>query len=371
MIDSRISRRGVLISGAALVLDFPAARAASLLGIRNFDSQTLPKFRAALAATRAGQADTRILYEGDSITRGVGTVQQWGGQAYLKAVPQRVADIMDGPELRWSRETMMALGGLAGGDARLSTLGATVAANAIRLEPGNMATHSTAVPCTAFEALYHASKGAAFSYSVDGGAETVVPVGTTGFHRLTLRGLTPALHAFRFTGVAGATRLLAQRGHSPERREVTVFNHGIGGATAAMAIDRGSPYSTANTIGQIRPHLTVINFGLNDWQKNVAPEQFKANLRALIDLCTPTGDVILETCNPSGPRGPYAYPLGAYWQATRELSDEIACPLIDTAAIWSDYQTVFARKWMADTLHPNAAGYDDKALRHAALFRQL
>lgn len=339
--------------------------------LRNFDRGKLPRFRAALAATRANRADTRILYEGDSITRGIGTVRQWGGEAYAKAVPQRVADLMDGPGLKWSRETMMALGGLAGGDGRLSTSGATVAANAIRLEPGNQATHATAAACTGFDVLYHASNGSSFSYAIDGGAETVVPFSTAGFHRLQLSGLATAPHAFRFTGLSGTIRLLAQYGRSSANGEVAIFNHGISGATAAQAADTRSPYSVASTIPQLRPHLTVINFALNDWQQNVAPEQFKASLRALIELCTRSGDVVLETSNPAGPRGPYAYPLDAYWRAMRELSDEIACPLIDTAAAWGDYDKAVSRKLMSDTLHPSAAGYEEKARRHADLLLQL
>ncbi|MNL84235.1 hypothetical protein D3C87_2121410 [compost metagenome] len=55
----------------------------------------------------------------------------------------------------------------------------------------------------------------------------------------------------------------------------------------------------------------------------------------------------------------------------RELSEEITCPLIDTAAVWGDYGSAIAMRWMSDTLHPNAAGYEEKALRHAALLRQL
>lgn len=371
MIDRCLSRRGFLAGCAAFGLHASAGRAADDPGLRNFDSRKLPTLRAALAATRAGKADTRILYEGDSTTRGIGTVQRWRGEAYLKAVPQRVADLMDTSGLRWSRETMMALGGLAGGDERLLAAGATVAANAIRLEPGTMATHTTAAPCIAFEALYYASVGASFSYAIDGGRETTARVSTTGFHRLVLPELTPATHAFRFTGIAGTIRLLAQEGRSSKARQVTVFNHGISGATVAMAADARSPYSVANTIPQLSPHLAVINFGLNDWQQNVEPDRFKAQLRALIDRCSLTSDVILETCNPAGPRGPYAYPLDAYWQAMRELSDEIACPLIDTAAVWGDYETALARHWMTDTLHPNAAGYEEKALRHAALYGRL
>ena len=370
MIDRRLSRRRFLAGCAAFGLHASAGRAADDPGLRNFDPRKLPKLRAALAATRAGKADTHILYEGDSTTRGIGTIQKWGGEAYLKAVPQRVADLMDAPGLRWSRETMMALGGLAGGDGRLSTAGATVAANAIRLEPGNMATHTTAAPCIRFDALYHAAAGTSFSYAIDGGPQKTVSVGTTGFHRLALADLAPAIHAFRFTGIAGAIRLLAQEGHSGAA-QVCVFNHGISGATAAMAADTRSPYSVANTIPQLRPHLAVIDFGLNDWQQNVEPARFKAELRALIDRCGPTSDVILETCNPAGPRGPYAYPLDAYWRAMRELSDEIACPLIDSAAVWGDYEAALARHWMSDTLHPNAAGYEEKARRHAALFQQL
>ena len=374
MIDRRLSRRGFLAGAAAFGLHglhASAGRAAGNPGLRNFDHRKLSKFRAALAATRAGKTDTRILYEGDSTTRGIGTVQKWGGEAYLKAVPQRVADLMDAPGLRWSRETMMALGGLAGGDERLSTTGATVAANAIRLEPGTMATHTTTAPCIGFEALYYASAGASFSYAIDGGPEKTVPASTTGFHRLALSDLAPAIHAFRFTGIAGTIRLLAQQGRSGEARQVCVFNHGISGATVAMAADTRSPYSVANTIPHLNPHLVVINFGLNDWQQNVEPDRFKAQLRALIDRCGPATDIILESCNPAGPRGPYAYPLDAYWRAMRELSDEIACPLIDTAAVWGDYETALARHWMSDTLHPNAAGYEEKALRQAALLRHL
>jgi len=373
----RLSRRGFLAAGSLLATSLPFAfapsigRAGQAATFRNFDLRKLPKFRAALAATRAGQADTRILYEGDSITRGIGTVRQWGGEAYAKAVPQRVADLMDGPGVTWSRETMMALGGLAGGDGRLSTEGATVASNAIRIEPGNVATHATARTCTRFELLYHASNNSSFSYAVDGGGETPVPFSTAGFHRLVLSGLAPAQHAFRFTGLSGAIRLLVQYGHSATAGEVAVFNHGISGATAAMAADTRSPYSVANTIPQLRPHLAVINFGLNDWQQNVAPEEFKASLRSLIERCSHSGDVILETSNPAGPRGPYAYPLDSYWQAMRELSDEIECPLIDTAAAWGDYDAAVARRLMSDSLHPNAAGYDERARLHVDLFRWL
>ncbi|RDJ19854.1 SGNH/GDSL hydrolase family protein [Bosea caraganae] len=338
--------------------------------MKNLDRHSLAKFRAAIADTRTGIANTRVLYEGDSITRGVGTVSQWGGEAYSKAVPQRVADRMNSADLKWSRETMMALGGLADGDNRLTTSGATPFGNTIRLEAGNTATHTTVMPCTNFDVWYYASAASSFSYAIDGGVAVVVPFSRTGFHKLSLSYLSNARHAVRFTGISGTIRLVAQHGYSAAVKEVAVFNHGISGATAAMAAAATSPYSVANTISQIQPHLTVINYGLNDWQKNVTPADFKASLRTLIGFCTPTGDVVLETCNPGG-GGPYAYPITAYWQAMRELSDEIGCPLIDTGAVWGDYGSAQLKGLMYDTLHPLANGYDEKSTRHVALFRKL
>lgn len=143
--------------------------------------------------------------------------------------------------------------------------------------------------------------------------------------------------------------------------------------------------------------LIFVRYGQND-QKRSNREQFAENLKFLcrqLQEDYPDAVVILDT-------GLYFYPgimsfdrnerLDPYWQATREVAEELGLPLIDTRAameeateagnwdlrirtreVWDDSQDEANRdrpNWFNNG-HPNPEGVRVAAEAHAAVLREI
>lgn len=65
-----------------------------------------------------------------------------------------------------------------------------------------------------------------------------------------------------------------------ETRGIQVYNGGHGGRTSGDFASRAAAW--APRLRQIRPHLVILQLGINDWRSGVAPAEMKRNLTAII-----------------------------------------------------------------------------------------
>jgi lysophospholipase L1-like esterase len=142
--------------------------------------------------------------------------------------------------------------------------------------------------------------------------------------------------------------------HSTTRR-VRFANVGISGsATSAWADNTTS----LTAIKAWAPDLTVIMLGINDAQQGIAPATYQANIQALISAAKASGDVVIMSMVPSDPTLASTVTNEKLYAATLPaLASSNGAPFLDMYNRFG----AFASPLMANTLHPNAAGYADMA----------
>ncbi len=106
-----------------------------------------------------------------------------------------------------------------------------------------------------------------------------------------------------------------------------------------------------------QPNLTVIMLGINDAISSVSGATFEANLTTIVTKAQLYGDVLLVSCFPSSDPTEAAREVG-YITNMRNVSTAKICGFYDANALFVNYATANANGYMADTLHPNGAGYN-------------
>ncbi|TYO99287.1 lysophospholipase L1-like esterase [Geothermobacter ehrlichii] len=121
-----------------------------------------------------------------------------------------------------------------------------------------------------------------------------------------------------------------------------VINAGIPGETTAEGLKR-----LPRLLDRIRPRLVVLIHGGNDFLRRLDPQETRANLQAMIDLCRERGaDVVLM-----------GVPRPGLFLSAAPLYEELAkhnhLPLLEDtlSGILAD------RSLKSDAIHPNATGY--------------
>lgn len=134
-----------------------------------------------------------------------------------------------------------------------------------------------------------------------------------------------------------------------------IANLGIRGDTTLTALSR------VNQIKQIKPALTVVLLGGNDFLQRVSEEETRANLETLIKAIHESGSAVLLI-------GIEAVVPGAlHGQFFKELAQEFG-----TAYVPDILGGIFGKpSLMSDGLHPNDAGYRIMADKIKPVLREL
>lgn len=162
----------------------------------------------------------------------------------------------------------------------------------------------------------------------------------------------------RWTGLL--QRLLEAEGFP----QVEVYNHGVGGNTSAMGLER-----MRNE--KIGADLTLIAFGLNDCscagysvKNRVSLPEYEANLWAIAEIVLRRGGVAALVTNHlpvyadekrQGDGELYSHKVRLYNQQVREVARVLNLPMLDMEARF-DAPELRARKLRADGLHLNVEG---------------
>lgn len=138
-------------------------------------------------------------------------------------------------------------------------------------------------------------------------------------------------------------------------------NAGIAGADTSHW-KTSTQFRAFDFIAQASPRHTIVSLARNDVINGITPEAYKANLDAIVVHCLKFGSVEISSTVPtssgSGANDP------AYIAAMQEVAEARGCGYIP---FWEEvFGGTFQAGLMANSVHPNAAGYDAMAAFYAA-----
>jgi len=142
-----------------------------------------------------------------------------------------------------------------------------------------------------------------------------------------------------------------------KRKRDIVINSGLSGEKSA-----GLLADFEWRVLRFRPDVVAIMIGMNDAVAGPAGrERFAADLREMIGRVRAAGAVpILQRTNPVGPSDPGAQTrddLPAYNALIADVARATGTLLVDHWRHWLDAAPEERRRWLADPIHPNAAGH--------------
>lgn len=147
-----------------------------------------------------------------------------------------------------------------------------------------------------------------------------------------------------------------------EMRRTTdlVVNSGINGTNTSFLLE-----SYEWCIGQFKPDLVSVMFGINDCQENkITPEVFADNIELIIHRIRKDGAIpVLQTPNAIDEEGlkniktNSRKKLPDYVEIIRRVAKNKEVILVDNWQYWESKGLDVYRKWLDDPLHPNDRGH--------------
>jgi lysophospholipase L1-like esterase len=361
---------GSASTGAAT--DYSPALTPSYVGARtkSFDARTsvyngtAAGFRTVRAkANSARQGGTLSLTTiGDSTTAGAGATAQ-------TSWPIQLLDLLGLPV----RGTGAVFGSQGITDSRWASTGTVTGAGAYaQLSAAATKTFTSDRPGTDVDVRFYRNSGAfdllidtaiiATGVTVTGGTYNtstgrVTPDGSLSGGKVTVTGLTSAVHTVKITSVA-TTYLITVNVYSSGSGGVLIANMGVSGTKVAdwLSTAFASFYQQAT----LEPaDAFILTLDVNDSSGGTAVATYKTNLQTIATNLKAIAPVILVAgINASGTSSATHQP---YVSAMYDIADTLDLPLFDLFHRWGNYLNANTLGLTADTVHPNAKGYADWA----------
>lgn len=328
----------------------------------------LPKFRLALAKTRDGGADTKILFVGDSTTEGIGStlngtfvnagswptrIKMSGSASPPVTGGMAVYNIGDG---RWTLGTGWTVQGGFGfcnGGNNAGAITENAAAGNLTFTPG-----SAAGSYDSFVVYYltNSGNGSVTATATGGSPVTINTNSGGGWGRTTVTASGAATsNAVVIAPVSGAVYIVGVEPFLSTTPSIRKGNVGVSGATTGECAN-ASTFSSLPGIELYAPDLTVISLGINDASASTTAVTLSANLQTIITAAQLSGDVLLVTMPPSQNSTWLSFEV-QYVAAEYALAQTDGMPLFDLFQRWgSVYSSLFQS---VDGVHPNQSGYWD------------
>lgn len=337
---------------------------------------SLPRFKAALTATKAGTRNTKIVFIGDSTTAGVGTptivpesypIQMAQQMTTVKGYYGGKLGIYGGntnQDPRWVMGT--------GWNPSIGSIGGNVAFCATS---GVVASFTPVEAFNTIDVYYiQVSSYGNLLVNVDGGATLATIVQGANPTCIKKATITCPLgtHTINFTTTSTSqTNIIGCSTYNSAIKGIECLNAGIGGYRADQVAISTNIWDTFNTtatlspLGAIAPDLLIVNLGINDALQNTATATTQTALQLIADNCRNFCDVIFITFNPWA----YTYNAGVnssylqqrtYANLSRIVAANGGIPIVDLYANWGT-QAFSSGYLSSDTLHPSVAGYAAEA----------
>jgi hypothetical protein len=365
-----------LFDPSSVAITGGTARGILIDGIPTGFSQSMPKWRKALAGVRAKTAYAKIACVGDSETYGN---MATGTNANIVAAnyPTRLSEILNAniPAIAASffGDGSWGAGSINSADPRI-TPGAW-AGNGPNSVGGASWTATSAAtfafaPGVAIDTVdvwsFSNTGLGSFSVNVDGGATlaTVSENAAAAAFKTTVS-TTLATHTINAVWASGSAFFFGMDAYSSATKSVRVLNMGRGSAASSYWNTPNAPFDPASALQVVAPDLTIIMLGVNDWQTSVSVGTYMTNMQALITAAKVSGDVLLVSPLPTNPANspfvPNATQQG-FVQACYALAASNNVPLLDMNYRFGGSFSAGSQWYSSDGIHPLGIGYSDMAL---------
>lgn len=331
-----------------------------------FTATGLPNWQAAARNVISGAGPSiAIANIGDSTMRSASAspAGSWGINSEVPVLAGQMNAVINSQSNTW-----MGIGGIAGSptlaDSRIA-IGAWSATGAVMAGGTSLLATSAATcaftPPNAFKTIKiryaQFAGGGTFNVNVDGGASLAgSPVNTTGASAPSVATFTCALgtHTVNVVWASGTVVILGVETFDDTTPVVSFINYGWGGSKSGDWNNNAAPYSPLGWIGRTDHPITRIRIGINDWENSIATATFSTNVQAMITAAKLAGDVLLETPNTTNGSANIAT-QATYIAVLQSLATSNSIKLND---IWTNvFGGISQPSLMADSLHPNVAGY--------------
>jgi lysophospholipase L1-like esterase len=331
------------------------------------------RWRTALANVRRGISNAKLAFVGDSTTAGTGS-SGTTGKLRVNSYPAQISAMFTAYGITGGLENVF---GTA--NSTVSTYndkvqllnGSVVTAGNLSIGGGlhqlTASTHTfaftPAATCDTFD-VYHVKTGGTGTSTInlDGGGTLATVTGFIsggGVVKTTVSG-TLAAHTLNVVWSAGTNYVLGVDAYNSAVKQVSCWNLGASGATAAQIASTSTGYASKNGLATLAPDMTVICIAINDWNVPTDITTWKATMQSIIDTALISGDVMLVTPVPSGNATTLAVQR-TFVDATYTLAADNAIRVVDIWKRWGSYTSGNAVGFYNDTLHPSGIGYADKA----------
>jgi hypothetical protein len=344
-------------------------------GFLNLDASLLKRWRGALSGVRAGVANAKMAFIGDSETAGAGVLTN---ALRLRAYPNKLGAMLTaqlgvpaGIQSIWADNGLASGGGFVNSESRVTMTGGFSVAGFFAVGGGffltTVAGNLTFTPTVSFDTvdIYWAA-GNVGVFTVDFGAAPVQTITQTGNFSYNKTTVTNALgiNPISLKWVSGTATPHAIHAYNSAIKEVSIWNWGAYGQSSAFFAANALTWDACNAIQNVyQPNLTVIMIGINDARNAVIPGVYAANLQKTITACLVTGDVILMSNPPAGLlEAPIAVQNGIF-AMMRALAISNNIPYVDLGQRWTSQAISVNYGYYAANgdLHPSDAGYSDIA----------
>lgn len=219
--------------------------------------------------------------------------------------------------------------------------------------------------------------GRTFGWGVDGGALTNIATTGSGLAaRSTVDLGAKGSHALNLARVTNSSTILGVNAYddSNGRREISLLNMGISGATSARLADlSGGQVDMLRVIALIAPPVVILDdLFINDWRTSVPLATSQANASTIITYLQ-TRDIlpIMTTCLPDGSATNNAPQQQSYSDLAFSLADTYDFPVWDWRSAMVNYTAGNAIGAYVDTVHQKPLGSAMKAAGFAELVRTV
>jgi lysophospholipase L1-like esterase len=351
----------------------------------NFNPAQLSRWRLALAKVRAGQAQARIAVTGDSITAGFGSTPTNGySNAIATSYPSQLAAALNAYKAPTRYNSFFTENGFstqAGAtpsvvDPRL-TLGTGWTNAGASTFGGNSFTGASAsgaltfAPTGAFNTVdvYYLVNSGLGSFTVSVGGVTLATVNTAGVSSLgkvtVSTGASAAVGSIVVTPTGSGTVFIAgEDAYDSANPKVSVWNQGRIGAGIAFLAATTNGYSWQNALVSTAPDLVICGIGVNDYRtagSGITLANYITLYQQFITAVTAVSDMVMVIEVPSAASSAPLATQAQFVAAQYALAAANNLPVIDFTQRYVSWSFSNGLGYYFDSLHPNAAGYNDVA----------
>lgn len=356
------------------------------LGISGITAANTARFRAALAATQAGAADTTIGLFGDSNIMGHTTTSTgvratswpvqltrrlrrnffartringiYGDQNAPVSYPSYDSRLALGTGWSANAGTIQVNGADTGGLGGLFFLGASGAAGSLSITP-EVRFDTARIWYTRYAA------SGTFTVNVDGGAALATVASASATESLSYVDVTCpyGYHTINITGPTGGPAYIeaVEWGVSTES-ELLIRPFGKYGKRVADFNEASKPWSAKNSMAAKSCNLGIICLVINDSNNATPLATYGSTLQSIVQQQLTVGDAVIMLSAPNGTTAGLNGTYKTYADRAREVAATLGVPVFDVGARWGEYNEANVLGLWADINHPSAAtGYPDIA----------